>query len=631
MHYIRSLSIILAAVFFIFPNKALSQNFKTVNKTANEYFLIKNYNKALPLLLWMDSVAPGSAELSYKIGVCYLGSTPRSSALPYLEKAKKSGLNTPGIDFNLGVAYHLNTRMDEAISCFETARARLNPVKDRVKVSEINRHIEICRNAKEIMAKPINVQIENLGPSVNTACAEYAPVTTADESMLLFTSPRPCDVSLKTENEDIYISLTDSTNSWKPAVNAGKYINSPGHEASLSISADGKKLFIYKDEDIYISESVSNSWNKPVKLPPPVNSTFWEPSASITPDGKTLFFVSDRPGGVGGRDIYKSIAGPDGRWSAPLNLGPGINTVYDEDAPFIHPDGTTLYFCSEGHKSMGGFDIFSSVYDGVSGNWSAPVNVGYPINTVEDDMFFVWSADGKRGYFSSDREGGFGEKDLYKVIREEVHVSLTMFKGLIKDEDEHPIKAKIIVFDNETNKVLGNYESDAATGKFLVFLIPGKNYGITFSAENYIPYSENVWLNDRNYKEISANVLLKPIEKGGRIILKNVFFDSGKTELKKESFGELGQVISFLKKNSQLKVEISGHTDSIGTDEQNLILSTKRAEEVVNYIVSKGVDRMRLSAIGRGEKEPIGDNGSEEGRKLNRRTEFFVIRKNTAE
>lgn len=631
----KPLLLLLASLFQM--SVAQSQNFKTVNKRANEYFAIDHFHEALPLFLKLDSMAPGSAELNYKIGYCYLSAKGRSKSLSYLEKAEELGYSSPGMNFNLGIAYHANQKMEEALHAFEKAETDLTRTKpvDAVKMKEVSRYIQMCRQGMRLMAAPISIEVENMGDIVNTSCPEYAPVISADESSLLFTTKRPCALKPGVEamvSEDIYISEKDSAGGWTKPLPLGKEINSSGHDASIALSADAQKLFIYKDlgnGDIFESIRKGSNWSVPIRISGTVNSKFWEPSASISADGNTLFFVSDRPGGFGGTDIYISTKTALGEWSAPQNAGAAINTGYDEDGPFIHADGKTLYFSSDGPGSMGGFDIFSSVYDDVKKTWTTRVNIGFPINTVEDDIFFTWSPDGKRGYFSSDRAGGVGDKDLYKVTRPAEQVSLIMLRGVVSaDGPPKSFSARITVTDNATGKVIQSYDSDSASGKYLLFLTPGRNYGIAAEAGGFLPFSENIAINANQYTEMIKNIRMQPLEKGKVAVLKNVFFDSGKADLKNESFHELDYLVVFLQKNSGLYVEIAGHTDSTGNARDNQLLSEERAKSVVAYLVRKGLNPKRLFPVGYGAQYPISSNNTEAGKSSNRRTEMIVLEDN---
>ena len=313
-------------------------------------------------------------------------------------------------------------------------------------------------------------------------------------------------------------------------------------------------------------------------------------------------------------------------------MGAAINTANDEDAPFIHSDGITLSFSSNGHNSMGGFDIFTSKLSD-NGNWSVPVNEGYPVNTTDDDIFYVVSPDNRKAYLSSYREGGFGEKDNYEIsFLDRKETPLTLMKGKVTDEAGRPAKTvEITVTDNETGQIAGIYHSNSKTGNFLFILTPGKNYNITYEAKEYLFYSENMEIpKESNYYEINRVLSLKPIVIGAKITLNNIFFDYGKAELRSLSDVELNNVAELLKNNPKLKVEISGHTDNKGDDEFNQKLSEERAKAVVDHLIRLGISTERMEAKGYGKTRPVAENinadgtDNPEGRQLNRRVEFEI-------
>ena len=638
----RSYIALISLNTFIFLVSSLSsqaQSLKKLQGEAKENFKMEEYVDALPLYMKVDSLEPNNPEVNYRIGYCYIKLGLEAKAEPYLEKAKSLHFNSPTLDFYLGRSYHANHEFDKAITAFEATIAGLdksNP-SDQERIKEASRYIEMCKNGKELMANPLKVEIQNLGNKVNSPYPDYVPVISADETVLIFTSRRPTTTGGQIEestgqyHEDIYISVKDSTGQWGVPENIGTDINTGGHDASIALSPDGQELFVYKSAnggDIYISALTGNKWSVPQKVNGLINTKYREPSASISADEKTLFFTSDRPGGFGGTDIYICTLQPNGQWGAPKNMGADLNTEYDEDAPFIHPDGKTLYFSSEGHKSMGGYDIFVSKYDIEKKTWGKPENIGYPINTAGDDIFFVWSADGTRGYFSSIRADSYGEKDIYVVSRPKVNVSLIVLKGKVfAEETEKAISATITVVDNETSKIVGITNSNSYSGKYTVILPPGKNYGVSVSATGFLPYSENVDIPLGAYFELSKDIKLKPLSKGSVAVLKNVFFDSNKSELRKESFGELDRFADLLKDNPDLYVEIAGHTDNVGDNNVNLKLSDERAKAVAKYLVQKGVNVSRLYPVGYGEDVPVATNDTDEGRQLNRRTELIITEK----
>ncbi|MFL5729270.1 MAG: OmpA family protein [Cytophagaceae bacterium] len=637
-----ALRLALPVCLLLFSINVHAQKFsaKNTEKIAKEYFRVEEYGQALPLYLKLDSVKPNNPHIMARVGICYLHTEFRFKALPYLEKAKNAGYAKDHILFYIGRAYHLDHQFEPAIQSYEQSLKHFNGKKehDQQKIKAAQRAIEMCKSGQELVKTPIDVNIENIGNSINSPFPDYAPVISADETVLIFTSRRPNTTGGQKDEsnqyfEDIYMSTKDTNEKWSAPVNIGSNINTGGHDASIGLSADGQELFVYKNDgngDIYYSILSGDKWSSPKKMPPNINNPkTWEPSASITPDERIFFFSSDREGGLGGRDIYVTKKLPNDQWALPRNLGPKINTPYDDDAPFIHPDGKTLYFSSKGHNSMGGFDIFTVQYDISKDSIYDLTNVGYPINTADDDIFFVWSADGTRAYFSSVRAtDNVGEKDIYVLHRPKPkNVSLIVLKGKVTSKESgQPLAATLTVTDNETNQIIGVYNSNSFTGKYTVIIPPGKNYGIAVEAENHLSHSENVDIPYKEeYFEFTKDIVMEPLKTGSLTVLNNVFFDFSKSDLKKESYIELDRIVTMLKENPSLIVEIAGHTDNVGNDDANQILSENRSESVVKYLISKGIDPKRLCAKGYGEKFPVASNDTEAGRQQNRRTELIII------
>lgn len=652
-----------------FPDR--KEDLKTAKKTiaeADNYYLAEfiNYGRALELYLQAQSFNPNNALLNFKIGDCYIHSGFKIKSLPYLEKAYKlDPAVNPEILYLLGKGYHLNEKFDDAKRYYTRYKESLQGKDIQEQVNKANKGIEECNNGIELIKKPIRVFIDNLGPNVNTKDPEFGPVITADEDGMYFTSRRSNTTGGMADAdgvymEDIYVAY-NFNKKWTIAQNLGEPINSKAHDATMGVSADGQKLFIYRDDggngEIYECDLIGDKWGEPHRMKSPVNTKYHESSASISPDGKKLYFVSQREGGLGSRDIYIGTKNVKGKWDDVQNIGPIINTPYGEEGAFIMPDGKTLYFSSQGHKSMGGYDIFKTVYE--NGKWSPPENVGYPLNTPDDDVFFVLSASGKRGYFSSIRDGGYGEKDIYMVtflgpekllvlnnednliaskaapVSEVVvapvvvitESALTILKGVVTDAiTQKPVEAEIDIVDNVRNESIASFKSNSKTGKYLVSLPAGKNYGIAVKAEKYLFHSENFDIPmSAGYQEVVKDVALKNIAVGSKIILKNIFFDVAKSTLKPESTAELDRLLKLLTDVPTLKIEIAGHTDSDGSDESNNKLSQARSEVVVKWLTDHQVTIDRLQAKGYGETKPIATNDTKEGKAQNRRTEFEII------
>jgi outer membrane protein OmpA-like peptidoglycan-associated protein len=539
-------------------------------KKADALLNIKDYAQALPLYLELDKATPNDPQTSYAIGVCYFNMPGQLlKSIPYFEaaiKSKDTGI-PPRAHFNLGKGYHLDGKFDAAIEQFNLYKT---VAKEAEKLAEATRQIQFCTNAKVLNQVEAVVFVQNIGAPVNTQHTEYGPVISADEKVLVYTSLKPGTAttpgSKPLDIEDILVS-NKLGNSWSAPKSIGIVApvvnNIKSNIGSVGLSPDGQKLLLYMGTtantgDIYTSLLQGDKWAAPVRLGKEVNSPSQESSASFTPDEKIMYFSSNRPGGIGGMDIYKVEKQPNGEWGSPINLGPAINTPYDEEAPFIHPDKKTLYFSSDGHNSMGGFDIFKAVLD--KGRWSVPANMGVPVNTPYNDSYFALSADGKKGYFSSDRPGGLGGQDIYflGIPEEQGVVPLTMMKGrILAGTPPKALKTVIKVVDKETQEIIKDvYNPNAKTGDYLVIFPPGKNYDMIIEAEGFKPYLVNIYVPNQNYfYELYQEILLNPVTKDGKVVgqeisVKNAFYDvekEGDAKAKQnnsEVFALMGNIMS---------------------------------------------------------------------------------------
>ena len=468
----------------------------TLLDDATWYFDMGDFEHALDLFQKLDKKYPGSNTYKYFLGRCYLEiPNLQEKAIENLEKAYSKEPDLNDILFYLGKAYKVNYKFNEAIGYFKLADGKKTSEDNR---KLIPRMIEQCHNAKEILSDSLNFKVEltNIGAPINTEADEYVPLVPADESILIYTykgkksmgglqniygEPDPDGAYY----EDIYIS-SKLDNSWQEPNDLSSRINSKYHDASIALSPDGKTLFTYKDVkggDIYISKNNKNVWYRPKPLLGDVNTKYYEGHASISLDGQSLYFISNRPGGFGGNDIYRAKLQEDDTWGEVINLGVTINSKYDEDAPFINTTGRLLYFSSKGHKNMGGYDIFYSSFE--QNAWLTPINIGPPVNTTNDDNFYVISQNGERAYFSSLRKGGLGGQDIYFVepgIIGDKPVQ-ALLNGIIQ-KDGLPIEITIKVTNNLSNEIFGTYNSDSVTGKYLIAIPPGGKYRLDFVYSN---------------------------------------------------------------------------------------------------------------------------------------------------
>ncbi len=512
---------------------------------------------------------------------------------------------------------------------------------DKKRIEQINAKIVSCNFAINAIKHPVQFNPINMGDSINSGFSEYLPSLTADEQTLVITVRRPRDeytITQSSEEEDFYISYRkDSV--WSKVKKIPPPLNTHGNEGAQAISPDGSYIIFtacnrfdgFGSCDLYYSRLIGSNWSKPVNLGEPVNSASWESQPSISSDGKTIYFISSRPGGKGGTDIWYTTIEDEGKFSVPMNIGDSINTVGNEMSPFIHPDNNTLYFSSNGHPGMGDMDIFYSRRK-TDGKWGNPINIGYPINTYAEELYLIVNAKGNLAYFSSNKLGGFGKEDLYyfELSKEARPIAVTYLKGIVYDSKNNKLlEANFELIDLESGNVVVTSKSNPISGEFLICLPTNKNYGLNVSKEGYLFYSDNFEIKGEHLldKPYEKNVPLQPILLGEKVILKNIFFDTDKSELKIESQSEIDRLITLLSKNPLLKIEISGHTDNVGTKEYNQNLSLLRAKAVFDYLIKKGININRLTYIGYGITQPIETNDTPEGRTKNRRTEFKVIEK----
>lgn len=534
-------------------------------------------------------------------------------------------------------------RMQVKFGLYEKAALNYERYLKHSEITVVNRAqaekgLEQCKFAIEQINNPRDFDPKPLGPGVNTEYSEYMPVLTADEDVIIFTRliPSTSAESESSMQEDFFTSkFVDGE--WTKAVPLSKHINTPQNEGAHTISPDGKLLYFTACQrntskgscDIYMSKWRKGDWDYPVNVEG-VNSKSWDSQPTLTPDGKTMYFSSGRYNN--NYDLFTSNMLENGEWSVPRRLPDNINTTGEEQTPFIHPDGKTLYFTSNGHMGMGGQDIFycRKINDST---WSDPVNIGYPINTNRDEVCLFVSASGEKAYFAS---GGMDIKnhqlnnldiysfDLYQEARPE---AVTYMKGIVVDQlTKNPLTATFELIDLSNGLVVASSQSDES-GSFLLCIPTGRDYGLNVSRENYLFYSENFNLSGVHTKTdpFIKNVELQPIGTDAIVVLNNIFFDTDKFDLKPESFIELDKLVLMLQKNTAMKIEIRGHTDNTGSKDHNKQLSENRAKSVYNYLISKGISANRLTYKGFGDTLPIETNDTPEGRAKNRRTEFRVI------
>lgn len=524
-----------------------------------------------------------------------------------------------------------NYRKAKSIYEVYLEKAALAPVQ----VKAVREAINTCVFRAKALENPHDINPKRFQGGINTGADEYVNSISTDGKELIFTRKEP-DPDLKDRfRERVFLSMLEDS-IWSDALEMDEFLNDFGNIGAVSFSPDGQYLFLtgcnapggFGSCDLYYTRKIGNKWDMPRNLGPAINTGSWESQPCLSSDGKTLYFASHRPGGKGSSDIWKSVLLPDGIWSRPVNLGGLINTSNAEMAPFIHQDGRTLYFSSKGHTGMGGFDLFVSRMDEY-GIWTAPQNLGYPINTASDEINLIVGVEGRAGYTSIGSDLEDGKYDIYEIrIPDEFRpLPVTFFKGIVFDaKTNKPLEASFDLIDLKTGNSIVRSLSNPLNGEFLVCLPSNMEYALNVSRPGYLFFSGHFDLiNNPDVTEpYIKDVPLMPIEAGSKVILKNIFFDTDTYTLKEESIIELKHIYRFLQDNPTVHIEISGHTDNVGTYGYNKTLSENRAKAVYEYLVSEGIDPIRLSYIGYAFEQPIESNDSEEGRALNRRTEFKV-------
>ncbi len=537
--YIRVLLLSLG-IFFV-----AAVNGQDINKTifnADKYFKIRNYDEALKLYQQAIDAGVNDALVYYNAGVCYEQSfeiNEQIKAIPLFEKAlkiDKSQLPSK-IYFDLANVYHKDGQIQKALEQYEQYKTAV--AGNLPELQKVNRALEIANNALLLISSPKDINIHNFGQVINSNFTEYNPVVSADESVMAYTALRPNTGKTRSNEkfiEEVYISYNQS-GVWSEPKKIE--ITSEYNVGTAGLSADGQQMLIFIGAaggagNLYSIDKSGDKWSVPATLGNKINSRSLESTASITPDGKTMYFASNRPGGYGGLDIYVIKKLESGEWGEPVNLGPKVNSKYNEDAPFIHPDQWTLFFTSDGHNTMGGRDIFVTRL--FNEEWTTPENMGYPINTTADDNYFTLTADGRKGYFSSNRKGGFGGQDIYTIDmpEEEANIPLTMVKGRILDgETGKALPTQIYMIDNESGKKLDFvYQPDPETGNYLIILPPAKNYDMIIESEGFLPYTLNINVPGQTYfYELYQLIYLKTIKQfdvivGQSVEVKNAFYDT---------------------------------------------------------------------------------------------------------
>lgn len=573
-----------------------------------------------------------------------------NSAIFYKEKMMTLNPIIPLVEYFYLAGMHMAIGSYE--KCLKNAvRYKNSPLADQRYIGRIDKMIENCEFAIEAIKNPVDFDPINLGSSINSELPEYFPSITADDSTFLFTR-RVNDLSAPGgRQEEIFVSKKTPNNNWSNSSLVSNAINSKYNEGAPTFSPDGQYIIFvgcetgakgdyeYGDDrkgygscDLFYSQNNGTNWSKPVNLGSKINSKHWETQPSFSSDGKTLYFIRgmtyDRQRrNPDNQDIYVTTITEDGQWSKPEKLPPNINSPHREESVQIHPDGKTLYFSSNGHPGMGGMDLYMSrKLD--DNTWSDPINLGYPLNTYKNDISILISPKGDKGYFSSDREGGYGDLDLYSfnVDKKFKPLPITFIKGKIIDaESKLPLFAFFQLTDLKKGNIISQMQSKLGNGEFLITVPKNIDFALHAEKEGYMFYSRNIYRDNLSLSKDGFLIIELEKVKPGTFILENIFFEKSKSSLKKSSLVELNKVLKLMQINPDLKIQISGHTDSDGDDDFNLELSINRAKSVVNWLIENNIDKNRLSFKGYGETRPIEENNSIANKAKNRRTELTII------
>lgn len=603
---------------------------------ADDYVRQRNFDKALELLADATENDPQFAQAYLKAANLHKMMGNRTEFLDNLQQGLRLATFSKGLSnyyFELAEGLFDQGRYEEAREWYETF-LKTEP-RNAQQVNWAKQQLASAQYAQEAMANPVAFEPVQLPATINRFGLQYFPYTTADQKNFIYTAR----ISAGPEHdEDIYVSRVGSQG-WQTPQPISSEINTPANEGAATISGDGKTLVFTScnrpdsqgDCDLYISFRTGDAWSKPRNMGNTVNSKAWDSQPSLSADGRTLYFSSTRGGGVGKEDIWVSRRNDDGTWQKPANMGREVNSAGRDMAPSIHISGSTLYFSSDGHPGLGGLDIFKSTLN-ASHTWSAPENLGYPLNTYADEGSLFITPDNETGYYSRQVQNEAGRPAilLYSFKVPEAwrsQVKSTYAQGRVFDAaTKNPLAAQVQLYDINTDSLVQQVVSDEVNGEYTIVLSDGGQYALYVSAPGYLLHSRSFdYTTSKALSPVALDVYLEPIKSGAAMVLNNLFFDTGKYALELKSKTELNKLITFMQQNPKVSVEISGHTDDVGSDQANQLLSEQRAKSVVAYLTANGISQNRIRYKGYGETKPVVANSSEENRQQNRRIELRVL------
>ncbi|MEJ8802002.1 OmpA family protein [Pontibacter sp. H249] len=638
--------VFLAAFFVIITVNATTAQHQKLSTTnakaeklyvkADEYARARDFNRALQSLAEATEKDPKFAEAYIKAANLHKMMGNKDATFNNLQKGLSLVPFNPAYGnfyFDLADLYFAQGNYEDSKKNFQ-AFLKSNPRNPKL-VSWAREQIKTADYAIEAMKEPVPFDPVQMSGSINKFGLQYFPYTTADQRFFIYTarlSARP--------DHDENIFITERVNGeWQVPISISNNINTNANEGAATISGDGKTLVFTScnradglgDCDLYISFRTGNEWSKPKNMGMAVNSKAWDSQPSLSADGRTLYFTSTRGGGVGKEDIWVTYQNEDATWVKPGNLGKSINTTGRDMAPSVHMSGSTLYFVSDGHQGMGGLDVFKTNLNQQK-QWSEPQNLGYPLNTHADEGSLFITPDNKTGYYSRrvTTDAGAPAVQLFRFnlpAEWRSRENSTYAQGRVFDAvTKKPLNAQVQLYDVQSDSLLQQVNSDKVSGEYTVVLTEGRQYALYVAAPKYLMNSVSFdYTSPKNLTPVALDVYLEPIKAGATMVLNNLFFDTGKYALEKQSKTELNKLIRFIQQNGTLKIEIEGHTDDVGADKDNQLLSEKRAKSVADYLTSNGISKDRIRYKGYGETKPVKPNTSEENRQLNRRIEMRVL------
>ena len=624
---------------------AVAQSTRKQLKTGNKFFAQENYRASIPYYEQVIAKDPNNAQALFKAGIAYM-SFDKEKASDYIYKAQRLKPKvSKDVEYWLGRVDHLNYNFDEAIAHFQAYNATLK--KSDQRKEELAQLIKHSQNAKQQFNMPKDIFVKNLGPTINTQYSEHSPVISSDDKILIYTTrANPADVpglenrkKEKTASDGEYFegiveSKRIDDENWEKPRSLSGVLNGKGHDASTQLIENDTKLLIYRNDnngDIFVSDKSSGDWGSPKPLDNNINSKAFESDAYITPDGLKIIFSTAKYSEDGTLDLYMATrTSKDGDWGTAKTMGGAINTKFDDDSPYLSKDGKTLYFSSRGHNTMGGYDIFKSQYDSLSRKWGQAENMGYPINTPDDDSYYRLSPDGSYAYLSSYRIGGYGEKDIYTIN----YIKNATIKGQVfsSKDSTSVIPGVELVFSGASadKTALSFRDISKADGSYQVAVLSGRTYQVAVSKDGKnietqefaVPVSTNDSTTIR--KNFYVNYIDTTTTAG---LFKKIYFDTDKYTLRAESIRTLNETARILTANTGINISIEGHCDSRNTDEYNMVLGQNRADAAFKYLNKKGIAATRMATVSYGEQRPAAPNDSPENMQLNRRDEFRVVLK----